>query len=254
MQEHKSLKDRHKAEEKFHDAKYSGEQTGPAHYAFHPTYKIFQCMMEMMGDLHGRRVLECGCGTGWITVELAGAGADVDSFDISGQAVSETIGFLERHGHKNCRVRKMSAEELLYDGNTFDIVLGFAILHHLDLDKSLPELHRVLKPGGVAYFAEPLGENFLINLYRKFTPQHRTEDEHPLILKEITNDLRHFSSIEHKEYYLTAILPFMLAYIPLLKKSYPFFYKIFWAVDRMLLQVFPFLGRWAWYSILIFKK
>ena len=46
------------------------------------------------------------------------------------------------------------AAELPFDDESFDLVLGHAVLHHLpDLDRAFAELHRVLKPGGTLFFA-----------------------------------------------------------------------------------------------------
>ena len=71
----------------------------------------------------------------------------------------------------------------------FDIVYGTGILHHLEINKCLNEIHRILKPDGNLLFVEPLGTNPLINLYRKFTPNSRSKDEHPFTKKPkfITN-------------------------------------------------------------------
>src|SRR5262245_35745086 len=70
---------RHESEEAFHDVKYT-THADPVIYEMYPTARIFTRMKERMGDLTGRRVLEYGCGTGWVTVELASMGAVVDSF------------------------------------------------------------------------------------------------------------------------------------------------------------------------------
>jgi SAM-dependent methyltransferase len=46
------------------------------------------------------------------------------------------------------------AAELPFDDESFDLVLGHAVLHHLpDLDRAFAEFHRVLKPGGTLFFA-----------------------------------------------------------------------------------------------------
>ena len=63
---------------------------------------------------------------------------------------------------------------------SFDIAYGSGILHHLNLNKSLNELKRILKKDGKIIFIEPMATNPFINLYRKFTPNARTSDEHPL--------------------------------------------------------------------------
>src|SRR3989337_1097883 len=179
------LKARQSSEEKFYDAQYKEKHDGPAHYKLGTSYNVFLRMKNKLGDIKGRRVLDYGCGTGWITLELADMDARVDSFDISSVAVEKTTARLTRHNlMSNCTVRKMTGEKLDYPDNCFDIIFGFAILHHLELDKAIPELRRVLKPSGIAYFGEPLGGNPFINLYRRMTPQYRTADEKPLVLKD----------------------------------------------------------------------
>src|SRR5919107_673627 len=46
------------------------------------------------------------------------------------------------------------AAELPFDDESFDLVFGHAVLHHLPaLDRSFAEFHRVLKPGGTLFFA-----------------------------------------------------------------------------------------------------
>jgi 2-polyprenyl-3-methyl-5-hydroxy-6-metoxy-1,4-benzoquinol methylase len=47
-------------------------------------------MRDAIGDLHGKRVLEYGCGEGWLTSDLARAGGTVCAFDISPQAAETT--------------------------------------------------------------------------------------------------------------------------------------------------------------------
>src|SRR6267143_870567 len=73
----KDLAERHKAESGFHDKKYGEGEGYPRHYAVNPTYPIYQRMMALAGDQSSRTVLEYGCGEGWITKDLALAGAKV---------------------------------------------------------------------------------------------------------------------------------------------------------------------------------
>lgn len=75
----------------------------------------------------------------------------------------------------------MDANDLTFEDETFDIVFGGAILHHLDVEKSIGHIHRVLKPGGKIVFLEPLNMNPLYKIYRKMNPQERTPDEHALV-------------------------------------------------------------------------
>lgn len=209
----------------------------------------------MAGDLSGKHVLEYGCGEGWITKDLALKGAIVSTFDISIEAVHRTCEVLKSAGVMNqCSVAQMGAERLEYPAQSFDMVIGFAILHHLDLDLAIPELYRVLKPGGMAYFAEPLSGNPFINLYRRLTPQYRTEDEKPLDFKKLDPLLTKFSEIEHPDYYVTALAAIALVYLPFGHRFYPQFNERLMKIDDILLRRFPFLGRLAWYTILKLRK
>ena len=251
----KDMASRHKAEEKFHDLKYGQGEGYPRHYAVQPTYPIYQRMLGMTGDLKNRHVLEYGCGEGWTTSDLARKGAKVNAFDISAEAVLRAREVLATAGvAEQCKVEKMGAEQLDYPDNTFDIAFGFAILHHLDLKMAIPELYRVLKPGGVAYFAEPLGSNPLINLYRRLTPQFRTKDEEPLNLKTLMPRLSKFREVKHTDYYVTALAAVALAYVPFGKRLYPAVNRSMMKLDDKLLRMFPGIGRLAWYTILCIRK
>ncbi len=148
----------------------------PAHYRIQPTYPVFERMLSLLGDdLSNTHVLEYGCGTGWITLELARRGASVSAFDISAEAVAQTREALKAAGLLDrCTVDVMSGERLNYPDGSFDMAIGFAILHHLALDPALSELRRVLKPGGRAFFGEPLKSNPFIRLFRRLTPRYRT--------------------------------------------------------------------------------
>jgi ubiquinone/menaquinone biosynthesis C-methylase UbiE len=251
----RDLGSRHSSEEEFHDLKYTKSHASPAHYKYHPTYRVFLRMKETLGDVHGKRILECGCGNGWVTAEIASMGGIIDAFDISKEAVDKTKQFLARKNlARDCTVNKMAAEELNYPDNSFDIVLGFAILHHLDLERAMPELYRVMKPSGSAFFAEPLGSNPIINLYRKLTPKYRTSDEHPLILKEFYKHVIAFKRFSHEEFYLTALFSFALIYLPFFRRFFNPTLKPLVKADEILIKYFPNLGKWAWYTIIRVQK
>jgi ubiquinone/menaquinone biosynthesis C-methylase UbiE len=53
----------------------------------------------------------------------------------------------------------MDANNLTFEDESFDIIFGGSILHHLDIEKSIGHIHRVLKPGGKVVFLEPLNMN-----------------------------------------------------------------------------------------------
>jgi SAM-dependent methyltransferase len=101
--------------------------------------------------------------------------------DISDVAVAKSNEKAAALGIANANFQVMNAEEMSFPDASFDLVFGRGIIHHLDIEKSLSEISRVLRPNGTALFWEPLGHNFLLNFYRRLTPNARTEDEHPLM-------------------------------------------------------------------------
>lgn len=79
----------------------------------------------------------------------------------------------------------MDANELTFLDESFDVVYGAAILHHLNIDKSINQIYRVLKSGGYILFLEPLNINPFYRIYRKLNPKERTPDEHALVYKDL---------------------------------------------------------------------
>ena len=110
--------------------------------------------VEMLsGHLTPRmEVLELGCGTGYFTRELAHSGARIAAIDLSPDLLE--IAKAQRSAPNVC-YEIQNAYAMTYAGATFDSVVGSSILHHLEIEAALREIHRVLKPGGTIYFTEP---------------------------------------------------------------------------------------------------
>jgi 2-polyprenyl-3-methyl-5-hydroxy-6-metoxy-1,4-benzoquinol methylase len=100
----------------------------------------------------GMTVLELGCGTGSFTQELARSGADVIAIDVS-QELLEIAKV--NSSAPNVRYEIQNAYDLRYPDAIFDSVVGSSVLHHLEIEDALCQVHRVLKPGGAIYFTEP---------------------------------------------------------------------------------------------------
>lgn len=95
-----------------------------------------------------QRVLDVGCGNGYVLSRYAKEGAEVYGIDVT------------QTGIELCRRRFAlnsldgnflvgSAEDLPYPSNTFDVVCSMGVLHHTpDTERAVGEVFRVLKPGG----------------------------------------------------------------------------------------------------------
>ncbi|WP_051179687.1 class I SAM-dependent methyltransferase [Nocardia concava] len=103
-------------------------------------------MLELAGDVSGRRILDAGCGSGALFAELRDRGAKVTGIDAS-------AGMLELARRRlgsdaDLRVADLS-NPLLFPDNAFDDVIASLVLHYLkDWGPTLAELRRVLEPGG----------------------------------------------------------------------------------------------------------
>jgi SAM-dependent methyltransferase len=102
------------------------------------------------------RALEIGAGTGYFSLNLKQAGVirELVCTDISPGMVGVLHDNAARLGLSDVSATRADAESLPFADESFDLVLGHAVLHHLpDLDRSFSEFHRVLKPGGRILFA-----------------------------------------------------------------------------------------------------
>jgi len=101
----------------------------------------------------GKTVLEIGCGTGTISALVARSQASIIATD----AFKEFLDKAKRTVHlANLQFKQADAHTLSnFSDNSFDVVYGISILHHLEIDPALESIYRVLKPKGLMLFSEP---------------------------------------------------------------------------------------------------
>jgi SAM-dependent methyltransferase len=172
-------------------------------------------ILEYVADLNGKQVCEVGCGYGVISCYFAQQGAYVSGFD-----VSETNVFVAERAARVNRVAErislhvMPGESMTFADNSFDLVFGNAVLHHLDIAAGAREIYRVLKPGGVAIFREPFGENRLLEWARNCSwrsSSHRhTDDEHSLLYRDVETLRTVFPRVVLRESELFTVLRYFL--------------------------------------------
>lgn len=126
--------------------------------------------VQQLGDLHGRQVLDYGCGTGWLSTILALRGAQVTGIDISAVAIQAARRLAQAY-EVEVDFQVASAYDLPFQAASFDVIIGQAILHHLrDKTGAAQELRRVLRPGGRAVFFEAFGNSRVLEWLRVQLP------------------------------------------------------------------------------------
>jgi ubiquinone/menaquinone biosynthesis C-methylase UbiE len=99
-------------------------------------------------SFRGKKVLEVGCGNGYVLSRYAQNGADVVGVDITSTAIDLCR---QRFTHMGLQgtFQEADAEQLSFADATFDCVCSMGVLHHVpDTAKAVAEIHRILKPGG----------------------------------------------------------------------------------------------------------
>ena len=213
-------------------------------------YGPYVASIRMLGDLQDKRVLELGCGTGWLTVILCKLGAMVDGVDISDEQVKiagkrVTINNIENQADFHV----MSANSLDFPDETFDCVYGLSLLHHVDIRKCIPEVKRVLKKGGRAVFSEPVINNEFVESIRKMLPIPIDDDEEfpapPLTDKDVRYITGCFSISRVYYFRLFASLDRIIRNRSVI--------RAFELVDSIILRAWPF-KRLARQTVMVLDK
>ncbi|MEO8005772.1 MAG: methyltransferase domain-containing protein [Betaproteobacteria bacterium] len=113
----------------------------------------------------GSTVLDCGCGPGTITRDIARqiAPGKVIGVDFNGDQIALAGSEAKVQGIANVEFRQANVYELPFADNSFDAVFSHALLEHLkDPVKAAVELKRVLKPGGMIGVCTPDWGGFLL--------------------------------------------------------------------------------------------
>lgn len=246
--------ERLRSERDFHDrqAEERARALGPnelrfrsADYLGHESW--VESAFAALGDVRGRRTLDLGCGHGMAAVVLARRGARVTACDLSPGYLREVQARAAANGVALDLV-SCAGEALPFADASFDLIWGHAVLHHLDLGQAAGQLRRVLAPGGRAVFCEPWGENRCLAWARRLLPypgKHRTADEAPLRLPDLTRLRRVFPRVAVTGHQLTAMAARLLPSKPLRRGLH--------RLDEQIIFRFPHLQRYCRYVVLVIQ-
>jgi SAM-dependent methyltransferase len=211
--------------------------------------------LDSLGDIRGAHVLDYGCGGGWSSASLRARGAQVTGFDISRTRLAEAQGHLgSSEDLPAVSLLQCDAQRLPFADAAFDAVFGKGILHHLELELAIPEIVRVLRPGGRAAFLEPLIHNPLLQGYRRLTPHLRSPTERALSLRDVQQIGAHFRRWEHREFCLLSVLPALLAALAPRVRMWSLLRDWLQTVDRRLIDTMPSIGRFCWETAILLER
>ena len=240
------LSEINRREKEFHDELHILNERRFQNKFYKAVYNLYEDFFDILKTkVQSKDVLDYGCGTGNFAGEVSNfKPKKLVAIDISEEAIRKAKSEMKSEENKiDYRVENCENSNLSSDA--FDIIYGLGILHHLNLNKSLKELNRMLKKGGIMLFAEPTATNPAINIYRKFTPKARSADEHPLAFQDIRLIESIFKNVEIKYYGFLTLIFFPFYKSPENSKLFRFISGI----DKMILKT-KYLRFLAW-SVLV---
>jgi ubiquinone/menaquinone biosynthesis C-methylase UbiE len=178
-----------------------------------PTALENQFILQLMGPLSGKSLLDIGAGLGESSVYFALQGASVTVVDISPQMVETALSLGKHHGVELQGIVS-GAENLNLPGEAYDIIYIANTIHHVQNRALLFEqMSHALKPGGMFFSYDPLAYNPVINFYRRMATDVRTPDESPLTTEDIKLAMKYFAGVQHREFWIATLLLFVKYYL-----------------------------------------
>jgi len=206
----------------------------------------------LLPNIVGKHVLDYGCGDGLNTVGLLRRGAYVVALDISADLLRVAKQrALTNVGKTGVWFYCADAHATRLSAAWFDVVFGTAILHHLDLDRALTEVYRLLKPGGVAIFKEPMRSSAVLRAIRRLIPYTTPEtspDEYPLRASDWD------AAIRRAGFTLEQSKDFLLPTTNVIEAFLPRFARWSYRLDAWLLRYVPFLRFYASQRVVRLRK
>jgi ubiquinone/menaquinone biosynthesis C-methylase UbiE len=243
---------RQEIEKNYHDTKYKGDLIVGSGRGENRAYKFFQ---DLIGDVRGLIVLDFGCGTGWMSLALAKRGGGVYGIDISGELIKKALQLADREGLTDkIHFMEMPGENLTFQENYFDLVLGSSILHHTDIPMAMNGIARVLKPNGRAIFLEPMNQNIILKVWRKLTPRRRSPSERALSVNDLKLIQGFFPEAKFHFFTFSSIFSEGLLILYPTNKLLHFLNDLMERFDKMLLRAFPSLGKYSAVVVLDLRK
>ena len=176
---------------------------------------------------------------------------EIHCINISSRELEKGINY-SKNSFVKPKFNLMDANNLKYKDESFDVVFGGGMLHHLEFEKAIKGVLRVLKKDGIAIFVEPLNINIISKLIRILTPKQRTNDEVPLERKHLS----YLSKVANCTFIFEQFTSVPLGLVSglIMKKPENFITNFADKMDKYLLDSFPSLGPYYRSTTIIIKK
>lgn len=244
------LSERQKAEKTYHNNKYRKDYE--VQYIDNNYHEYF---FNLIDDVENLKILDFGCGDGWTSIKLVEKGANVVGIDISEELIFKALENKEQLNYgDNLSFQVMAGEDLQFESDSFDMVVGNSVLHHTEINGAINSIYRVLKDGGKAIFVEPMNQNIFLRIWRLLTPWRRSSTEKALM----TGDVKFIRSVFSKtnERYFNLFSMATIGLLVLFPKSAlaKRLNVISTAFDERIINRLPSLGQYCAVVVLELQK
>ncbi|HET7503957.1 MAG TPA: class I SAM-dependent methyltransferase [Kofleriaceae bacterium] len=176
----------------------------------HELWDWRQMAALLLGDVAGKDLLDLGCGIGEESIYFAKLGARVTGIDISDVGIA-SLRRRAAHHRLDVTALEMRVDPTGFSDASFDRIHGLGILHHVGIERGLAEVARLLRPGGIGVFLEPIGDSPVVEAVKTFLMKHArflgdfdrvTDHEHNLTWAEVEHAVRRFPEVSLYPYHL----------------------------------------------------
>jgi ubiquinone/menaquinone biosynthesis C-methylase UbiE len=204
--------------------------------------------------IRGKKVLDYGCGSGLNLEWLSIRAKEVVGIDLSKKSLEIAQKIVLQKKLNNVRLILMDCEKLEFLDNSFDVIFDGGTLSSLDINKVLPEIKRVLKPGGFIIGIETFGHNPFTNLKRKINKIRKTRTEwaesHIIKNKDFKIIKEYFGDIKVYYFHLISWIAFPFLALP----GGIYMLRFLEKIDSFLVSLFPFLKKYCFKIVFTANK
>ena len=206
-------------------------------------------------SVYKKTVLDYGCGHGMHTVPIAEWGGYVTGIDISEESLKIARARAFKAGVEGfITFIQGDCEALPFKEDSFEIVFDGGTFSSLDLRKAFPEIHRVLKPGGILVGIETLGHNPLTNLKRWLNRRRGIRTgwaaDHIFKMQDYELAKQYFEIEEVRFFHLFSIFAFPLRRLP----GGKLLFRALEIIDIPFLAFLPFIRRFGFKTVFVMSK